>query len=228
MTGWNRSLPDRGRDGFHAVRDQTLGRTDYREGVLANADASEWPVSPCGNSTPQGLKCDRVAGRREVAPPELWQSFVAVRQRCRACGAAAGRVRERHLRNQRGFYLDIAPQTTQYFDMQENIHISIRLSIMAAAMLLVFGGIESSTAQNFSNHIYQIIYGPLTWNQAKADAEARGGHLATITSQAEAEYIQSLGILPADPFEAFWLGASDEAQEGIWTWVTGEPFAFAA
>ena len=49
-----------GRDGFHAVPDQTLGRTDHREGVLANADASEWPVSPWGNSTPQGLISDRV------------------------------------------------------------------------------------------------------------------------------------------------------------------------
>ena len=27
------------------------------------------------------------AGRREVAPPELWQSFVVVRQRGRACGS---------------------------------------------------------------------------------------------------------------------------------------------
>jgi hypothetical protein len=23
-----------------------------------------------------------------------------------------------------------------------------------------------------------------------------------------------------------WLGASDEAQEGVWVWVTGEPFTY--
>ena len=86
MTGWQeggrsllRSFGNRsswfdkdaapGRDGFHAVPDQTLGRTDHREGILANTDASEWPVSSCGNITPQGLISDRVepvpTGRQE-------------------------------------------------------------------------------------------------------------------------------------------------------------------
>jgi hypothetical protein len=82
-------------------------------------------------------------------------------------------------------------------------------------------------AQEFTNHSYQVVSGSFTWNQAKGDAELRGGHLATLTSQAEANHVQSLGILGAIPGEAFWLGASDELQEGTWTWVTGEPFSFA-
>jgi hypothetical protein len=77
----------------------------------------------------------------------------------------------------------------------------------------------------FTNHIYRAVSGSLTWHQAEADAEARGGHLATITSQAELDYILALGILPN---ETYWLGATDEGHEGVWTWVTGEPWEFSA
>ena len=82
-------------------------------------------------------------------------------------------------------------------------------------------------AQEFTNHSYLVVSARFTWDQAKLDAELRGGYLATLTSQAEANYVQSLGILSTIPGEAFWLGASDELQEGTWTWVTGEPFIFA-
>ena len=93
----------------------------------------------------------------------------------------------------------------------------------------LFAIVSSSklVAQEFTNHSYQVVSGSFTWNQAEADAELRGGHLATLTSQAEANYVQSLGILSAIPGQAFWLGASDQLQEGTWTWVTGEPFSFA-
>ena len=82
----------------------------------------------------------------------------------------------------------------------------------------------SVSAQDFTNHTYQLITATLTWHQAKADAEARGGHLATITSQAELDYVRSLGVLAG--FDSYWLGGTDEAQEGVWTWVTGEPWNF--
>jgi len=81
-------------------------------------------------------------------------------------------------------------------------------------------------AQDFTNHTYQLITAQLSWHEAKADAESRGGHLATITSQAEFDYIASLGILPTQYSQGYWLGATDEAEEGVWRWVTGEPFDY--
>ena len=42
---------------------------------------------------------------------------------------------------------------------------------------------------------YQIIEGSFTWHEAKADAEARGGHLAVITSQEENDTIWALGVI---------------------------------
>jgi len=75
---------------------------------------------------------------------------------------------------------------------------------------------------------YQVIPGSFTWEQAKADAEARGGHLATITSEEEwtlvNNSISNLG-------EA-WLGGFQAPQSiepaGGWGWVTGEPWSFVA
>src|SRR5262249_20376287 len=69
---------------------------------------------------------------------------------------------------------------------------------------------------------YQLIEGPLTPPAARADAQARGGHLATITSQAEWDLIRGLGL---DLRNAL-IGAAEEGAEGNWRWVTGEPWSF--
>jgi len=70
---------------------------------------------------------------------------------------------------------------------------------------------------------YQIVTGSFTWAEAKADAEARGGHLATITSAAEWAAIQQVvdmtGLSP-------WLGGTDEQEEGVWKWITGEKWEY--
>jgi 5-hydroxyisourate hydrolase-like protein (transthyretin family) len=65
------------------------------------------------------------------------------------------------------------------------------------------------------------VQGDFTWHEAKADAANRGGHLATVTSAAENSFIAGLNSQIA------WLGATDNGQEGLWKWITGEPFSFA-
>jgi hypothetical protein len=73
---------------------------------------------------------------------------------------------------------------------------------------------------------YQIISGNFTWEQAKADAEARGGHLVTITSEAEWRSIES--ILSQNGLSRWlWAGASDADQESLWKWVTGETWSYS-
>lgn len=72
---------------------------------------------------------------------------------------------------------------------------------------------------------YQIIMGAYTWSQAKANAESHGGHLATITS--EAEWVAMQQVLGATlSGNMIWLGGTDEAQEGVWKWVTGEAWSY--
>lgn len=73
-----------------------------------------------------------------------------------------------------------------------------------------------------NGHMYEVVNNgdPLSWNDAKVAAESRTmngatGYLATITSQAENDYL--LGKLTGDG----WFGASDAGTEGDWKWVTG-------
>jgi hypothetical protein len=51
------------------------------------------------------------------------------------------------------------------------------------------------------------------------------GHLATITSQAEQDFVlkhlKELGRSPVRSTEKFWIAASDAAVEGEWRWVAG-------
>ncbi|MDA7679797.1 hypothetical protein N8622_00905 [bacterium] len=72
---------------------------------------------------------------------------------------------------------------------------------------------------------YEIVGGSFTWHEAKADAEARGGHLTTITSELEQQHIEQLVKDSSSP--SFWLGGTDEETEGKWKWITGETWDFA-
>lgn len=73
---------------------------------------------------------------------------------------------------------------------------------------------------------YQIVTGSLTWVQAKADAEAKGGHLGTIISEAEWSAIKSQLEPQFQGYVRVWLGASDAEQEGDWKWITGETWSY--
>lgn len=58
----------------------------------------------------------------------------------------------------------------------------------------------------------------LTWDEGKAYCEANGGVLASIKTASELraafEYIKYYGLT-----ESFWLGGSDAAVEGDWSWI---------
>jgi len=94
------------------------------------------------------------------------------------------------------------------------------------------------TAFNPANgHLYESIWVPekLTWDEAKALAEARGGYLATITSAEENEFLfQSFPEASRLSFWGYWLGGIQPADSPVpddpptagWEWVTGEPFDY--
>ena len=75
-----------------------------------------------------------------------------------------------------------------------------------------------------NNHLYQYVAGPVSWTQAKSAAlastlDGAQGYLATITSQAENDFIQTQ--LQSNS----WIGASDDSNqgtsEGNWIWTNG-------
>lgn len=76
----------------------------------------------------------------------------------------------------------------------------------------------------FTHHRYELVDEPLTWREAKAACEAKGGYLACITSQEENDYICQYVKKGTSTY--YWLGGTDEAREGVWTWVNGEPWEY--
>ena len=63
-----------------------------------------------------------------------------------------------------------------------------------------------------------------TWEQAKTYCEKQGGHLATITSQEENDFLYS--YLKDCGIRAAFFGLSDAKSEGNWEWVTGEKVTY--
>ena len=80
---------------------------------------------------------------------------------------------------------------------------------------------ENSVAEPTDRHKYEIFHDTLTWEEAKAACEAKGGHLATITSQEEQKLIESLNTQNSK----LWIGGYKNSA-GEWCWVTGEPWEY--
>lgn len=77
---------------------------------------------------------------------------------------------------------------------------------------------------SFQEHSYQLISTKMSWVDAKAYCESLGGHLVTITSQAEQNFVCENFT---KKYGAAMIGLSDAANEGDWKWVTGEAFSFS-
>jgi len=76
----------------------------------------------------------------------------------------------------------------------------------------------------FNDSAYKVYDLGMTWHDAKRNCEELGGHLATITSQEEQNFIE--GLIVNHSKNIYWLGGTDEAHEGQWEWITGEPFDY--
>ena len=74
----------------------------------------------------------------------------------------------------------------------------------------------------FQGHLYYTSTTEMTWQNAKITCEAitsGHGHLVTIGSAEENSFLPVPGV-------GYWIGLTDEAEEGVWQWVTGEPLTY--
>ncbi len=72
---------------------------------------------------------------------------------------------------------------------------------------------------------YKVFQGEAnSWEEARDYCLSIGGHLATLTSREENDYVFRM-ITEAGIWSAY-FGFSDSVEEGVWTWVTGEPISF--
>jgi len=74
-----------------------------------------------------------------------------------------------------------------------------------------------------SGHSYAVSPYALPWHAAEAYARRVGAHLVTITSEQENAFL----VTTFGETTEYWIGLTDEKEEGKWAWVTGEPFEYA-
>jgi hypothetical protein len=112
-------------------------------------------------------------------------------------------------------------------------------SVMTTLSFVLIACVSPSPAQAASSLLASGAYGGriyeirkfssgVPWPTAKAEAESLGGHLATVTSQAENSFLRDLAAPfgdESDQLYAMYLGGyKDEINQ--WRWVTSETFSF--
>lgn len=76
-------------------------------------------------------------------------------------------------------------------------------------------------AVEFNHHYYKVFSGEYTWSEAEKQCEEQGGHLVTITSEGEQNFINSL----IDSDSCVWIGGKRNTKN-LWVWVTGEEWKY--
>ena len=79
-----------------------------------------------------------------------------------------------------------------------------------------------------NGHWYLPITTPVTRPQALRQAAALGGHLATITSSAENQFLASLNLPSLEGAISYWTGGiRTESGYGPWSWITDEAWSYS-
>ena len=78
-----------------------------------------------------------------------------------------------------------------------------------------------TSQQNYNGHSYYRSTGNAFWTDARTACTNMGGHLVTVTTSAENNFI--FGLWPSG-----WIGLTDELTEGTWRWVTGETYSYTS
>ncbi|ADZ89996.1 lectin-like protein [Marinomonas mediterranea] len=110
------------------------------------------------------------------------------------------------------------------------------IALLTFSNLSVSGPTQWKSEVGGNNHFYEVLLvgGGITWQDAKETAEILGGHLATINSEYENDFVFSLINNTAYwqnhsvSLEGPWIGGkqtdgSSSKDEG-WKWVNGEQF----
>jgi hypothetical protein len=110
---------------------------------------------------------------------------------------------------------------TLWSSREQTVHLARQVEFLIAARSEGSGSLKA-LARSFKSHAYLFVPIPMTWEQARAWCQERGGHLVTITSAEENTFVGSL--VPQE--ETTWLGFVSQRERH--QWVTGEPFRFEA
>jgi hypothetical protein len=127
--------------------------------------------------------------------------------------------------------------------------LSSRFSSLFLLAALLWGAVSSPCTAQFTSppvqspangHWYQAVRvaGAISWDDARSAAESLThlglrGHLLTVTSAPEMEFVARTVLSTVAPGDQLWLGGYQDTNapdyvesRGAWRWVTGEPWSY--
>ncbi|MDO5804194.1 MAG: stalk domain-containing protein [Clostridia bacterium] len=87
-------------------------------------------------------------------------------------------------------------------------------------------GVNASAVEKvkYGNSSYQVFQTEMNWDEANTYCLEIGGHLATITSENEQRFIESL---LTEEHQGYWLGGTGEPNSKNWKWITDEKWEYS-
>merc|ERR1711872_356271 len=73
---------------------------------------------------------------------------------------------------------------------------------------------------DFDSECYKVFQSIKSWQDAENYCQGEGGHLASIHSEEENNFVAGLDS------DSMWLGGTDVTTEGSWVWSDGSTFSF--
>lgn len=99
--------------------------------------------------------------------------------------------------------------------------------LSAATIFATFPvGVNASAVEKvkYGNSSYQVFQTEMNWDEANTYCLEIGGHLATITSENEQRFIESL---LTEEHQGYWLGGTGEPNSKNWKWITDEKWEYS-
>ena len=111
--------------------------------------------------------------------------------------------------------------------------MNLRLAASCLAIVGLAGGQSPASAgilagpisNPASGHVYYLLTENL-WTASEQEAVSLGGHLVTINSQQEQDWVWAAFGNYGGVRRSLWIGLNDLSNEGVFTWINGEPVAY--
>jgi Lectin C-type domain/PEP-CTERM motif len=105
-----------------------------------------------------------------------------------------------------------------------NLTTKLSLAIGTAVVGFTVMGTSSAQAASFyyGGNEYFLTNQAGSWTNSQSEAQTAGGNLVTINDAAEQNWL----VNTFGNNQLFWIGFTDQAQEGNFQWISGEPVTY--
>ena len=110
--------------------------------------------------------------------------------------------------------------------MKTLVVLALSLAVWSASGQSNVNHILAGPFTNLANGHFYYLLKSATWLQSEARAVAYGGHLATVRDADENQWLVDTFAHYGGVNRPLYIGLTDQAQEGTFTWTSGEPVTY--